>query len=571
MCNGRLKAAALGVVLGLFGPAPALAAGKLRPATLTDLVVAMADANRQSLTQEEREILAGRSPEEVRDVYPELYEKIRARVKKWTDDWTRAALSKRNEMSPEDLDDAELAVAEVDAVLSPYFEQRGWPYRTISVVFLPQRLLASGNVMRLGMFIPFYPDAFFATFDLSLPTRLVLMHETLHFNEHGPYKGHLLTEGIGEEFARRLAAKHGLLTNKQLERWSTYEIERGVVRDIAERIMERSSLSEEAALDLLVEWLVTGDASRVERALGEDSWKRVVQASREAVHPRLEPPHAKPGWYLEPFVRIVHEALKASDPSQAKAGGATAKTLTRRHPLPEGLIEPRVEQMVRPKFPSIAKQLNETGRIVVSATVTSKGVVRVDGLDCYPDRPRQDCHALLRSVKNAVEQWRYVPARLGQEPVEASLRIGVDFDIVAGKPVVSVSEAGGAERERLDRPVCIRAVQPLFPPQARTQHTAGLLIARAELSGDGTVHRPIAVRSEPSGVFDESVLQAIPQWRYRKDWTDPTREHVLEFQIHFQHAPCVEAASLDVIGTDAEQVERAVVCTGGGDPFTIAR
>ena len=270
-----------------------------KPETIFELVHAFDYTLKQILTPEEYEAYQSKPPEKIRAESPELYEKIRQNVERWTDDWIRDAVKKYEKLPKERLDDARRAISRVDGVLQPYFDARGWPYRTINAVFLPQRLFydeRDRGTQTYGMFIPFYPEVFFATVNPNLPLDLIFMHETIHFNQEGVWMGGPLIEGITDSAARHLVSKHGLVSDKQLRRHSTYEKERKLVDLIAGEIVERTGGDRESALDMLLEAYVTGDHTRIEAVLGKEAWDQVLDTSRTVR-----------SWHL--VTREVREAL----------------------------------------------------------------------------------------------------------------------------------------------------------------------------------------------------------------------------------------------------------------------
>jgi len=262
--------------------APAISKDR-QPETIWDLIHAFDVSFSHLLTAEELEMKKGKRPEEILDADPELYEKIRLNVKRWTDDWVREAVKRHKKISREKMDYALQSIVEIDAVLEPYFEARHWPYRTINAVFLPQALFvdprARGSIT-LGLFLPFYPDVFFATVNPTVPTHMVLIHETIHFNQHGVWLGHPLNEGIADSIARKLAEENRMVTAGQLKRWAAYETERRVVDYLIDRIVERTDHDRDAALDILVGTSVTGDQSKVIEVLGAEAWEQVLLISR---------------------------------------------------------------------------------------------------------------------------------------------------------------------------------------------------------------------------------------------------------------------------------------------------
>jgi len=283
--------------LGL-GPSASTAA-RPEPETLFELIHSFDAKFARILTPAESEAYASGTPDEIRAISPGLYDKIRRHVESRTEAWIREAARTHRKLSDKKRGRALDAVARVDRVMRPYFESRGWPYRTISVVFLPQRLFFDERrrgATTAGVFVPFYPEVFFATVDTNYPLELILAHETIHFNQQGSWLGRPLVEGITDRLARDLSASHGLVTEKKARRFVTYRRERALVDEIVTAIAERTGCDRAAALDMLVEAYVTGHPGRVEEALGSESWASLLEASRSAW-----------GWHL--VKRGVREAL----------------------------------------------------------------------------------------------------------------------------------------------------------------------------------------------------------------------------------------------------------------------
>ena len=293
------------------------AAKDRQPESVWDLISALNYAFRQVMTPEELDTMQGKHPEEVRALDPELYAKISGFVKRATDDWTREAVKKHRRISEEKLEYARNAAVDVDAVLQPYFEAHGWPYRAISVVFLPQALFhdcTDRGSMTLGVFMPYYSEVFYATVNPSIPTRMVLIHETFHFNERGSWIGHALREGIADTIARELAVKNDMVRPRKLKSWSAYDLERNAIDYLIDRIMERTGRSREGGLEMLVASYLTGDHSDLIEIFGAEAWDLVLQASR--ITSSLE---------MDVFDLALRQAAPATDAKQGRKKSKAAR------------------------------------------------------------------------------------------------------------------------------------------------------------------------------------------------------------------------------------------------------
>jgi uncharacterized protein (DUF2267 family) len=276
--------------VGLAGPPPTEDA---QAKTLPDLVSAFDYTFRQILTPEEYELFRTKLPEEIAQASPDLYEKIRQNVKRWTDDWIKTVPAQFESLPEERLAEAVAAAHRIDALLRRHFEVRSWPYRSMRVVFLPQRMFhvptriardpttAFGYEDIKGMFIPFYPEVFFTTVQPSSPTSLVLVHESLHYNAKDTRLGRRLCEGITEAAARRIARDNGLVSDRELREFSAYVEERDLVEVIQRGIVDRTARAPADALDLLVTCYITGDHAGLRQIFGAEAWDRLVDLSRD--------------------------------------------------------------------------------------------------------------------------------------------------------------------------------------------------------------------------------------------------------------------------------------------------
>jgi hypothetical protein len=257
--------------------------GPWMPETLSMFTRAMWMALEENLTPEELVEVKRWSPDELRVLNPELHGKIQRSYVNWTDEWVRRAKAKLDTVPEQRLKRAQESAARVDSLVQSYFEARGWEYRGLEVVFLPQKLMVEPGLPTSsirGMYGLFYPKAFFASLDPNARMEKTLIHETIHFNKTGPSLGRTLTEGITEAVASRLALEWGMVTGRQLRQDNIYPDELKVVEYLQDRIIERTGKTREQALEILLHAYLTGDSTQTEAILGSEAWSEVVRASR---------------------------------------------------------------------------------------------------------------------------------------------------------------------------------------------------------------------------------------------------------------------------------------------------
>lgn len=78
----------------------------------------------------------------------------------------------------------------------------------------------------------------------------------------------------------------------------------------------------------------------------------------------------------------------------------------------------------KPAYPALSRRLNEQGRVVLSVHVTSEGLAGDVLLHASSGSPRLDQSAL-----ETVRRWKFVPAKLGTEPVAAWVLVPIAFTL----------------------------------------------------------------------------------------------------------------------------------------------
>ena len=257
--------------------------GQVRqPRNIYELVYSFQHTFAKLLTGEELKQYHTMGPKQIRKENPALYDRISQDVKGWTDEWLESVRSSGDQITPKRLSAALGTADQVNATLRRYFDSKKWPYRPMHVEFLPPRVFLDERHrgdMTSGVFIPFYPDAFFATVDWPAPLELVLVHESLHFNATEEPFGARLAEGITEEGARHIVRKYDLVSAMALLTKDIYPQERKGVEFLLDRMKERANLEHDLALETLLEAYVTGRQDAMTKIFGAETWQRVLKLS----------------------------------------------------------------------------------------------------------------------------------------------------------------------------------------------------------------------------------------------------------------------------------------------------
>ena len=78
----------------------------------------------------------------------------------------------------------------------------------------------------------------------------------------------------------------------------------------------------------------------------------------------------------------------------------------------------------RPSYPPVSRQLGEQGKVILRVLVGADGSPRRVELE-----RSSGYHRLDRAAREAVERWRFVPARRGDTPVEATVLVPIAFSL----------------------------------------------------------------------------------------------------------------------------------------------
>jgi hypothetical protein len=255
--------------------------GEVRqPRNIYELMYGIEHTLKNLLTGEELEMFSSLSPEKIKEVRPDLYDRVSQDVKAWTDEWLNHVRSAEEPITSKKLKEAQDLAARIDGILRTHFGERHWPYRTLKVTFLAPKLFLDEHQRSKvtgGMYVPFYPETFFATVDWTMPIGAVLVHESIHFNKTGLPYGSSLTEAITESAARDLVVRYGLQTTAEIQRVPAYLEERKGVEYLLDEMTRRAMLTRQAALEMFLEAYLTGNQEKMAAIFGADAWSRVLE------------------------------------------------------------------------------------------------------------------------------------------------------------------------------------------------------------------------------------------------------------------------------------------------------
>jgi periplasmic protein TonB len=77
----------------------------------------------------------------------------------------------------------------------------------------------------------------------------------------------------------------------------------------------------------------------------------------------------------------------------------------------------------------------------------------------------------------------------------------------------------------------VKKVKPVYPAEAEQQHIQGSVKVRLNVDVDGNVTDVQVLSAEPPGVFEEAVLTAVKQYKFKKDGTSYQADQQVVFKI----------------------------------------
>lgn len=144
---------------------------------------------------------------------------------------------------------------------------------------------------------------------------------------------------------------------------------------------------------------------------------------RPELRPREVVPLAMPAEVPAPVTAPVVEVPPAVPPAPTFSPLAPPAP-----PAPAVPVPPRFDadylDNPKPVYPSLSRRLGEQGRVVLRVKVAASGLPTEVILQASSGSPRLDQAAL-----ETVRRWKFVPARLGNETVAASVLVPIVFSL----------------------------------------------------------------------------------------------------------------------------------------------
>lgn len=115
-------------------------------------------------------------------------------------------------------------------------------------------------------------------------------------------------------------------------------------------------------------------------------------------------------------------APPAEPPAPAAPGPAVAGPVQAAAPLSAVRYDAAYLHNPEPKYPPISRRLGEQGKVLLKVRVTAEGLPAAVDLEKSSSFERLD-----EAARQVVGRWRFVPAKRGDQPIEASVIVPIVF------------------------------------------------------------------------------------------------------------------------------------------------
>lgn len=190
----------------------------------------------------------------------------------------------------------------------------------------------------------------------------------------------------------------------------------------------------------------------------------------------------------------------------------------------------------KPAYPLAAAERRLQGQVWISLLISETG--DVESTEIVSGDP-----VLAKAAEEAMRKWKFKPYIHNGKPAKVKTKLPYDFafeskvsDIPTPADTIRASQStsltpspasadsspasdqnGAPSRLRVSQGVMegmiVHKVDPVYPPEAKSNRITGDVILQATIGKDGRIHNLRAVSGHP--VLVEASIGAVQQWRYR--------------------------------------------------------
>jgi periplasmic protein TonB len=149
----------------------------------------------------------------------------------------------------------------------------------------------------------------------------------------------------------------------------------------------------------------------------------LLSAPPKVIEPPKPPPKPKPQMIATP---APTPSVMEAPPMEAVPPPPAAEPVAPLPITPPNFVAAYLDNPP-PEYPAASRKLREAGRVLLRVWVSEAGRANQVELDTSSGFPRLDQAAI-----EAVRRWRFVPARQGDTPVPASVKVPITFELKKG-------------------------------------------------------------------------------------------------------------------------------------------
>jgi len=169
---------------------------------------------------------------------------------------------------------------------------------------------------------------------------------------------------------------------------------------------------------------------------------------------------------------------------------------------------PLLIKVVNPIYPEKARKAQVEGIVILEARTDEKG--NVEDAKVLKSIPVLDQAAI-----DAVKQWKYEPAVIDGKPRKIVFTVTVRFTLTPGdreKALEKFAQGALKAEGTIKPPMLIKAVDPVYPEEARKAGIEGIVILAAKTDATGHVQDVMILR--PVAGLNQAAIDAVRQWIY---------------------------------------------------------
>jgi TonB family protein len=185
-------------------------------------------------------------------------------------------------------------------------------------------------------------------------------------------------------------------------------------------------------------------------------------------------------------------------------------------PVSDNIAAGRPCMAANPTYPSTVSPKKVEDTVLLNVRISKSGVVHDIKVDSGPP-------TLTAAAIKAVKRWKYKPAYwVTGPPSERQTFLSVTLvrgaapkveEIALGVPGCIPAPRRVRVSQTFMETLLLSRVEPIYPPEAQTEHMEGTVVVRVTVDKGGNVYKVKNVSGPP--VLVPAAIEAVKQWKYQ--------------------------------------------------------